>query len=500
MKFKRLAIRIAITMMAFGSLGIAHEASASPLGGGSWGGGGLGSGLASRGFAGGSWGSARAFRTPVRDFFAYRQPVRNLLRGAALASRGLASRGLASRGLASRGLASRGLASRGFASRGFGGGGGFGSIGGGGSGGYNYYSSGSSFSSSALSGSSGIGGGGSHGGGSYVSTSSVPTSSFYAASAPSTGFSYAPPVTYPSTTFPSTVYPSTSYPSTVYPSNIYPSSPILPATSFPSTIGSGFCPDCIGSAGSIGSSVISPSAIPSAAESPIILDPTPSSTFGDDVIIGDQSVTPADQYYDSEGSSSGSQGSEYRGFELPPTPEPDSGDETTSTINSRGNSVLQVSVPAESRVYVNNRLTKTTGGSRSYVSKNLKLGKSYTFNVQAVIERDGKEISLTKEVVLRAGITSNVNFDFDQPVLTQLTIKVPENASIELCGNKTSAIGKVRNFKTRLMPGKTWKDYKVAVKIKEDGKLVEKTKSLSISAGGQYVVDFSDTTDYLVKN
>ena len=157
-------------------------------------------------------------------------------------------------------------------------------------------------------------------------------------------------------------------------------------------------------------------------------------------------------------------------------------------------------MPAESRVYVNNRLTKTTGGSRSYVSKNLKLGKSYTFNVQAVIERDGKEISLTKEVVLRAGITSNVNFDFDQPVLTQLTIKVPENASIELCGNKTSAIGKVRNFKTRLMPGKTWKDYKVAVKIKEDGKLVEKTKSLSISAGGQYVVDFSDTTDYLVKN
>ena len=109
--------------------------------------------------------------------------------------------------------------------------------------------------------------------------------------------------------------------------------------------------------------------------------------------------------------------------------------------------------------------------------------------------RDGKELTLAKNVSLRAGKRTAVNFDFDQPVLTQLTVKVPQEAKVELCGNNTSAIGSIRNFKTKLQPGKVWEDYSIKVTFEQDGELVTKKRSLTIEAGEKYVVDFSTNTD-----
>ena len=133
------------------------------------------------------------------------------------------------------------------------------------------------------------------------------------------------------------------------------------------------------------------------------------------------------------------------------------------------------------------------------MSKSLRRGKKYAFKVEAVIERDGKDITLQKEIVLTAGRQSRVKFDFDKPVLTQLTVKVPENAKIELCGYKTEATGSVRNFRTQLMPGKKWDNYDVLVSYEKDGKIWQKQKTLSIAAGQDQVVDFLNLKDYYVK-
>ena len=398
MKFKRLAIRFAVAAIAIVSIGMSNEAFAGGIGGGSWGG---SVGFSSRGYAGGSWGSARAFRTPVRNFFAYRQPVRRLVRGVT-------------------GFGSRGWGSTGYGSYG-------------GSGGYQYYSSGTVYGSTGYGGSTGY---------SYASTGS------------SAAFHYAPVSTYPSTTYP--------------------------------TVGT-VCNDCVGQV------AIPAGSIPALGNSTGV-------PLSDGTIIGNQDVVPAEEYYDSgAGAAESSQGSGVRGFESPPTPQPENGDETTSIFDGRGDAVLQVDVPQGAQIYVNNRLTTTKGAQRKYVSKNLKHGKDYKFNVEAVVERNGGEVALSKEVVLRAGRRSMVSFDFEQPVLTQLTVKVPENAKIELCGNETAAKGKIRNFRTRLKPGQTWENYNVTVQIEENGKIVEKKKSLTITAGQKYVVDFSDTRDYLVK-
>jgi uncharacterized protein (TIGR03000 family) len=419
MKFNRFAVRFAITTIAIVSFSMTSEAFAGGIGGGSWGGS-LGGSYASRGYGGGSWGSARNFRTPVRDFFAYRQPVRRLMRGVAGSFRGWGSTG-------------------------------YGSLG---SSGYSYYCSGSIANRG------------------YAYDCGCTGTNYIGAPVSSASFSYAPAPTY-----------GTTY-------STAPTSYQTVPANYGGVIGASNCADCIGM----------PATSPTS--STLMSDGT---VVGGDsgLIMGDQTVIPAEQYYDSAGGSEAageSQGSGVRGFETPPSPEPETG-ETTSVFQRHGDAVLQVNVPDEAtQVYVNNRLTTTEGLKRRYVSKKLKSGKSYSFNVEAVVKRNGKEIALTKSVQLRAGKQSTVNFDFDQPVLTQLTVKVPENAKINLHGNETSAKGKVRNFRTRLQPGKTWENYKIAVEIEENGQVIEKTRTLHITAGQKYVVDFSDTKDYLVKN
>lgn len=218
--------------------------------------------------------------------------------------------------------------------------------------------------------------------------------------------------------------------------------------------------------------------------------------YGETVIQGDQSIIPAEEYYDSQGSPINTEGSGTRALDSPPIPQPS--DETTYLRRpTRGDAILTVNVPEDALVFVNDHLKKTRGVSRSYRSRDLRSDKDYQFNLEAVVIRDGKRIALKKEVSLTAGVRTSVDFEFDRPILTQLTVKVPHEAKVELCGNSTAAMGETRNFKTRLMPGEVWDNYEVEISYREDGQLVKKRKSLSIEAGQKYVVDFNEMTNGL---
>ena len=435
--------------------------TAQASGGGSWGGGLAGS-LGSRGIGGGSWG-ARA--TPVRDFFAHRQPVRSLLRGVrdSFAFAG-GSRGWGSGGGGSVGGGIGGGSVGGGSVGGFGGG----SVGGGGgSVGYQYYS----------------GGGGGSVGNSF---------SYSAPASYSSPVSYSSPASY-SASYAAPIDSYSGYSGYSAPISAPISSPVVPN-----------CPDCIGGSsigiGAYGGGAFGGEIFPQGG-SVVSGNPTAfgSSEFiNDGTIIGDQNVYPSGDDYYNDGSGEGSSildnssdGSGLRGFENPPTPTPEPADGGTTSTKPFGKSVLTVNLPKDAKLIVNNRLTKTKGKSRSYVSRKLRPNKRYTFKLNATVVRNGKELTLTKNVVLRAGKDVDVRFDFDRPVTTQLTVKVPENANVKLCGNNTSATGIVRNFKTKLKPGKVWEDYSIDITYERDGEQITQSRSISIEAGEKYVVDFS---------
>jgi uncharacterized protein (TIGR03000 family) len=75
---------------------------------------------------------------------------------------------------------------------------------------------------------------------------------------------------------------------------------------------------------------------------------------------------------------------------------------------------LTVSLPAEAKLFIDGQATTTTSNSRKFVSPDLEQGKEYVYTLRAEVVRDGKNVSLTKEVTVRAGETFQTSFEFPE--------------------------------------------------------------------------------------
>ncbi len=170
----------------------------------------------------------------------------------------------------------------------------------------------------------------------------------------------------------------------------------------------------------------------------------------------------------------------------------DATDEGTETLLRRNGAILQVHVPADAKVFVNGYKTSTTGTSRSYVSRNLVPGYTYTYDVRVEMMRDGKKTEETKVVKLRAGRIQNLAFNAaERDPVTTLTVNVPENAKVELAGAKTESTGMVRTFSTsRLSKGREWSNYKVVVTLDRDGQTLTQEETITLKAGAEQNLSF----------
>jgi uncharacterized protein (TIGR03000 family) len=64
---------------------------------------------------------------------------------------------------------------------------------------------------------------------------------------------------------------------------------------------------------------------------------------------------------------------------------------------------IVVHLPANARLLVNGKLTRSTSETRRFVSPPLEAGKSYHYDFEARVERDGKVHSIPQRVEVRAG-------------------------------------------------------------------------------------------------
>ena len=236
--------------------------------------------------------------------------------------------------------------------------------------------------------------------------------------------------------------------------------------------------------------------------------------------IGDQMIStpnPGTTFGPVDGSSPSFDGGGF-GAGLPDAPSPDGGDEDINStrqsaqkprvelasISLRPRSrrpvltragiceaVLGLSVPEDAKVYINGKLTTTPGTLREYVSRKLKSGKSYSYQVKAAIERDGKVLVRSKLVRIETGTSQLVEFDFTRPQVTKLVLKVPVDAEVLLDGQETEAAGKVRVFTTgKLTNEQSWDGYQVEVRYQVAGKQVVRKQTLTLTAGATEVLEF----------
>jgi uncharacterized protein (TIGR03000 family) len=99
-----------------------------------------------------------------------------------------------------------------------------------------------------------------------------------------------------------------------------------------------------------------------------------------------------------------------------PVKEPKSGDKEAS-LNAPA--TLVVSLPAEAKLSVDGYATKSTSSVRTLASPTLEAGKDYVYTLTAELVRDGKPVTTSKEVTVRAGEAINVALEFPQASFAQ---------------------------------------------------------------------------------
>jgi uncharacterized protein (TIGR03000 family) len=164
---------------------------------------------------------------------------------------------------------------------------------------------------------------------------------------------------------------------------------------------------------------------------------------------------------------------------------------------------ISVNVPAEAKIFINDRATSSAGEERLYISRGLRAGATYRYVVRAEMVRDGKTIEREETVRLGAGENAELRFDFSEqvaesseggeakPVATKLTVRVPAGAKVFLSDAETNATGTTREYVThRLAQGQTWSDYVVRAEIERDGRTISSEQRISIEGGSDRELTF----------
>jgi uncharacterized protein (TIGR03000 family) len=98
-----------------------------------------------------------------------------------------------------------------------------------------------------------------------------------------------------------------------------------------------------------------------------------------------------------------------------PVPVPKGKQESRSSAPA----TIIVNIPAGARLIVDGAPTSSTTERRTLITPNLEFGSTYVYTMRAEIVRDGQTVVETKEVTVRGGETSTVQFQFPQTVASR---------------------------------------------------------------------------------
>jgi uncharacterized protein (TIGR03000 family) len=89
-------------------------------------------------------------------------------------------------------------------------------------------------------------------------------------------------------------------------------------------------------------------------------------------------------------------------------------DEKPERVSAPAKAKLVVELPADAKLYIDDHLMKTTSARRTFSTPALEADKTYYYVLRAEIIRDGKTLSDTKRVIVRAGNEIRANFEEPQ--------------------------------------------------------------------------------------
>jgi uncharacterized protein (TIGR03000 family) len=69
-----------------------------------------------------------------------------------------------------------------------------------------------------------------------------------------------------------------------------------------------------------------------------------------------------------------------------------------------------IKLPADTRLSVNGQETTVANGEQRFTTPALEPGRTYSYDMTATTKRDGKDVTVTRKVIVRAGEESRADF------------------------------------------------------------------------------------------
>ena len=124
--------------------------------------------------------------------------------------------------------------------------------------------------------------------------------------------------------------------------------------------------------------------------------------------------------------------------EIPP-PKKDATKGTTYLPRSSGQARVIVQLPADAKLYADNIQTTLTSGQRTFVTPVLEKGRDFQYQMKVEYQRDGRTVTETKKVVVRADAVVRVDFSESKSVemaSSKVTVALPQGAKLFVDGQE----------------------------------------------------------------
>jgi uncharacterized protein (TIGR03000 family) len=140
------------------------------------------------------------------------------------------------------------------------------------------------------------------------------------------------------------------------------------------------------------------------------------------------------------------------------------------------------------KLYADGQLINDTSSPRTFLSPELQPGRDYYYTVKVERTRDGKTVTESKRIYVRAGLTTRV--DFTGSAVAHVTVRVPQDARLTVDGVALPLTSATRTFETpRLEAGRQYY-YTVRAEVVRGGQTRADSRRVVVEAGKDVDVDF----------
>jgi uncharacterized protein (TIGR03000 family) len=159
--------------------------------------------------------------------------------------------------------------------------------------------------------------------------------------------------------------------------------------------------------------------------------------------------------------------------------------------------VVAVRLPADATLFADGKKTDLTSTERLFMTPSLQLGQRYQYELKVEYIRDGKPISESKTVFVKAGERTDVEFvdvgiAKNEKVSSKVTVLLPKDAKLFVENRSEPFVSLQTEFQTPELPKGQEFSYLFRAEIVREGKKQSQTQQVIFKAGDPIKVDFTD--------